>query len=130
MAENRRLNRYADLIKRTLGSVIELKLKDPRKGFITLTRVKVSADLKIATVYYTVLGDEIQKEETKQVLKRSIPFLRSELKPYITSRWLPDLRFFYDDTMERADRINKLLKQIENDTHSAKEQSSDADGIE
>jgi len=130
MAENRRLKRYADLIKRSLGNIIEFKLKDPRKGFITLTRVKVSADLKIASVYYTVLGDESQKEQSQQVLKRSIPFLRTELKPFITSRWLPDLRFFYDDSMERADRINELLKKIENDSHSAKKQSSDEGGIE
>jgi ribosome-binding factor A len=124
MAENRRLNRYADSIKRSLSNIIEFKLNDPKKGFVTLTRVKVSPDLKIATIYYTVLGDEIQKEHTKAVLKRSIQFLRSELKPYITSRWLPELRFFYDDTMERADRINELLNQIKNDTSSSKDEAA------
>jgi ribosome-binding factor A len=120
MAENRRLNRYADLIKRSLSNIIEFKLSDPRKGFITVTRVKVSPDLKIATIYYTVLGDETQKEQTRAVLKKSTPFLRSELKPFITSRWLPELRFFYDDSMDKADRINELLKQIKDDTDPSK----------
>lgn len=123
MAENRRINRYADSIKRSLSNIIEFKLNDPHKGFITLTRVKVSPDLKIATIYYTVLGDQAQKEQTQAVLKRSIQFLRSELKPYITSRWLPELRFFYDDSMERADRINELLNQIKDDTHSSKDEA-------
>jgi ribosome-binding factor A len=58
------------------------------------------------------------------VLKKSIQFLRNELKPYITSRWLPELRFFYDDSMERADRINELLKQIKDDTRSSKNESA------
>ena len=121
MADNRRLKRYADLIKRSLGTIIELKLKDPKKGFITITRAKVSADLKIASVYYSVLGDEQQKQLTKKVLKKSIPFLRNELKPYITARWIPELRFFYDDSIEYADHINELLKKIKDDSHSEKE---------
>jgi ribosome-binding factor A len=124
MAENRRINRYADSIKRALSNIIEFKLNDPKKGLITLTRVKVSPDLKIATLYYTVLGDDTQKHQTQVVLKKSIQFLRNELKPYITSRWLPELRFFYDDSMERADRINELLKQIKDDTRSSKNESA------
>ncbi|HES60232.1 MAG TPA: ribosome-binding factor A, partial [Caldithrix sp.] len=58
------------------------------------------------------------------VLKKSIQFLRSELKPYITSRWLPELRFFYDDSMERADRINELLNKIKDDTCSSKDEAA------
>ncbi|MEJ2542516.1 MAG: 30S ribosome-binding factor RbfA [Calditrichaceae bacterium] len=124
MAENRRINRYADSIKRALSNIVEFKLNDPHKGFVTLTRVKVSPDLKIASVYYTVLGDDSQKDKTQAVLKKSIQFLRNELKPYITSRWLPELRFFYDDSMERADRINELLKQIKDDPNSSKDEAA------
>ncbi len=120
MADDRRLRKYADMIKRSLGQIIEYKLEDPQKGFITLTRTKISADLKIASIYYTVLGDEAQKELTKKVLKKSTPFLRNELKPFITSRWIPELRFFYDDSQEEAERINELLKKIEYDKTSAK----------
>lgn len=124
MAEGRRINRYADLIKRSLSNIIEFKLSDPHKGFITVTRVKVSPDLKIATVYYTVMGDLDQRDKTRLVLKRSNQFLRGELKPFITSRWLPELRFFYDDSIDNADRINELLKQIQDDTHSSKDKSA------
>ncbi|MBN2425973.1 MAG: 30S ribosome-binding factor RbfA [Calditrichaceae bacterium] len=121
MADDRRLKRYADMIKRALGEIIEFKLKDPNKGFITITGSKISADLKIASVYYTVLGDNEQRETTKMILNKSRAFLRSELKPFIKSRWLPEIRFFYDESQDEADKINKLLKQIENDYTSKEE---------
>ncbi|APF19240.1 30S ribosome-binding factor RbfA [Caldithrix abyssi] len=121
MAEGRRVKRYADLIKRVVSEVIEFKLNDPNKGMVTLTRVKVSPDLRIATIYYTVLGDEKQRAKTKEVLNRSRSFIRSEIKPFITSRWLPELRFFYDETMDYAERIDSLLKSIKNDADSEEE---------
>lgn len=130
MSDSRRVQRFADLIKRNLSNIIEFKLEDPRKGMITLTRVKVSADLKIATVYYTVLGDTDQRELTKGILTKSNAFLRNELKPFITSRWLPELRFFYDESFRQAERINELLKQINDDSRSDKKQSHKSDNTE
>lgn len=118
MADTRRIKRYADMIKRTLSNIIEFKLNDPNKGMVTITRVKMSPDLKIATTYYTVLGDENQREKTRQVLKRSIPHIKNELKPMVTTRTLPELRFFYDDSQDHADRINELLAKIKNDQNS------------
>ncbi len=115
MAEGRRVKRYADMLKRVISEVIEFKLKDPNKGMITLTKVKVSPDLRVATIYYTVLGDANQRAKTKAVLDRSKAFIRNEIRPFITSRWLPELRFFYDDTMDYAERIDSLLKSIKND---------------
>lgn len=114
MSDQRRLKRYSDSLKRNLGHIIEVKLQDSNKGFITVTRVKMSPDLRIASIYYTVMGEADQKEKTKEVLNRSKAFLKNELRPYITSRWMPDLRFFYDDSLEYADRINQLLKKIDN----------------
>jgi len=130
MSDSRRVRKFADLIKRNLSNIIEFKMEDPRKGMITLTRVKVSPDLKIATVYYTVLGDTVQMEQTKTVLKKSNAFLRNELKPFITSRWLPELRFFYDESFSQAERINELLKQIEHDSRADKKQSHSQENSE
>ncbi|HHE54349.1 MAG TPA: 30S ribosome-binding factor RbfA [Caldithrix abyssi] len=121
MAEGRRVKRYADMLKRVVSEVLEFKLKDPNKGMITITRVKVSPDLRVATFYYTVLGDEKQRDKTRQVLERSKSFIRNEIKPFITSRWLPELRFFYDETMDYAERIDSLLKSIKNDADSEEE---------
>lgn len=115
MADNRRLKKYGDTIKRAVSEILEFKVTDPRKGFITVTKVKMSPDLRLASVYYTVLGTEEQRVTTAKVLKNSKQFIKNELKPAISSRWLPDLRFFYDDTMEKALRIEQLLKKIEHD---------------
>ena len=122
MADSRRVKKYADSIKKAVGSIIEFKLNDPNKGMITVTKTKVSPDLKIATVYYTVLGDDEQKKKSKEVLNKSLNFIRNELKPYITARWLPELRFFYDDSMEYAQHINELLQKIKNDDTGSKQE--------
>ncbi len=119
MAENRRKKRYADSLKRTLGTIIETKLSDPRKGFVTLTKVKMSPDLKVASVYYTVLGDEAQKKMTAKFFEKSNAYIKVELRPYITSRWVPELRFFYDETLEQVQRIEQLLEKIKDDTTPA-----------
>ena len=114
MADSRRLIKYAGNIKKAVSSIIDLKVKDPDKGFVTITSVKISPDLKIASIYYTVLGNDEQKEKSKKALERSNGFIRNELKPSIKSRWLPELRFFYDDTLDQAQKINSLISRIHN----------------
>ncbi len=118
MADSRRIKKYADSIKRAVSEILEFKVTDPRKGFITVTKVKMSPDLRLASVYYTVMGGDEQKEKTALALKNSKSFIKNELKPAVASRWLPDLRFFYDDTLENALRIEMLLKKIENGSGS------------
>jgi len=112
MADSRRVNKASDSLKRVISEILDTKVKDPGKGFVTITKVKVSPDLKIASVYYTVLGDEEQKEKTRTALRRSAPFIKKELKPHLRMRWLPELRFFYDETLDEADKIERLLKEI------------------
>ena len=121
MAEQRRIKKYADFLRRTLGQIIETKLSDPNKGFVTLTKVKMSPDLRVASVYYTVLGDDEQKKATAKFFKKSNAYIKVELRPYITSRWVPELRFFYDKTQEQVQRIELLLEKIKDDTGSTKE---------
>ena len=113
--ENRRSKRIADQIKNELGWLIEQKLKDPDKGFITLTRVKLSPDLKLASIYYSVLGDQIKRQQSSETLNRAIHFLRRELGRRIKLKYLPELRFFYDDSLEYSTHIAKIIKKIHND---------------
>ncbi len=120
MADNRRLVKYAGNLKKEISYIIDRKVNDPEKGFITINAVRVSPDLKIASIYYTVLGDEEQKDKSKRALERSKGFIRNELKPSIKSRWLPELRFFYDETIEHAHKINKLLNKINDSSGSEK----------
>ena len=113
-----RSERVASQIKTEISWLIEHKLRDPNKGFITITKVRLSADLKIANVYYSVFGDEATRQTTKDALKRAKSFLRFELGNRIKTRFLPELRFFYDDSLDYSDKIATLLNRIhKNDTH-------------
>jgi len=113
-----RAKKVASEIKENLGWLIEHKLRDPQKGFITITRVRLSPDLKIANVYYSVLGDDDARETSGKALKRASAFLKRELGNRVRLRYLPELRFFYDDSLEYQDRIAKLLSLIhKNDGH-------------
>ena len=119
MTENsRRTKRVASEIKTELGWLFEHKLRDPNIGFITITRAKMSPDLKIANIHYSVLGDEKVRETSSDALKRAIPFLKHELGNRLRLRFLPELRFFYDDSLEYADKIAELLNKIHRDENN------------
>lgn len=120
MANSRRLVKFAGLLKKEVSFIINQKLKNPERGFITINSVKVSPDLKIASLYFTVLGDDDQKAKSNEVLKKSSGFIRSELRHTIKARYLPELRFFYDDTFEQAQKINTLISKIHESADSDK----------
>ena len=110
--ESIRQKKIADQIKNQIGQIIDRKLKDPRKGMITITHVKVTGDLRIANVYFTTLGDAEQRKKSQQTLESANHYLRNELSPFLKMRFTPELRFFYDESLDYSEHINKLIKQI------------------
>ncbi len=120
--ETIRQRKLADQIKKLVSVIIDRKIKDPHKGFITITHVKISGDLRIASIYFTTLGDREAADKSLEVLNRARNFIRSEMAPHLKVRFIPELRFFIDDTFEYAQRIENLLKQIK------KEQNEDDSG--
>jgi ribosome-binding factor A len=111
---NRRSQRVASQIKTEISWLIEHKLRDPDKGFVTVTRVRLSSDLKIASIYFSVLGTKQERDSSGEALKRAKAFLKHELRDRINLRVIPDLRFFYDDSLDYSDKIARLLKKIKN----------------
>jgi ribosome-binding factor A len=109
---SRRSQKVASQIKENLSWVIEHQFRDPGKGFITLTKVRLSPDLKIANVYYSVLGESEDRESTGEALKRAKSYLRRELGNKIKLRFLPELRFYYDDSLDYSHKIGQLLNKI------------------
>jgi len=107
-----RQKKLADQIKKIVSEVVDRKLKDPRKGFVTITHVKLSGDLRIASVFFTVLGNTESVQESLDVLNRANHFIRNEIASQIKARFVPELRFFVDDTMEYARRIEELLEDL------------------
>jgi ribosome-binding factor A len=119
MAEgSRRSLKIASQIKENLSWLIENKLRDPGKGFITITRVRLSSDLKIASVYYSVLGKEEERTASAEALKRASAFLKHELSNHLNLRFSPELRFFYDDSLDYAARMAELFKKIHKNEHN------------
>ncbi len=87
------------------------RLKDPRVGFVTVTSVRVTADLRKAHVLYSVLGDDAAKSATRAALNSARPHLRSVLGRQVRLKFLPDLEFEEDDSFDRLQRIDKILKE-------------------
>ncbi len=109
----RRTEQVADLIQEVLSELLEREVKDPQLGFVTLTGVEVAADLHNARVYFSVLGDEAAAQESRAALERAAGFLRRELSRRMTIRYVPELYFVLDRSIERSQRIADLLRQAQ-----------------
>jgi ribosome-binding factor A len=108
-----RPQKLGDLIQRELSALIGREMRDPRVGMLTITSVDVSPDLSHAKVFFTLL-DKKRLEDTLRGLKRSAGFLRSQLAKRIKLYTTPELRFEYDESVERGDRLSRLIDQAIN----------------
>lgn len=107
-----RQTRVGDQIRVELAELIAREVKDPGIGFLTITHVKVTPDLQQARVYYTTLGDEAARKDTAKALRRALPFLRRQVGQRLRLRRVPELEFFFDESIEKQDRIEKILQDI------------------
>jgi ribosome-binding factor A len=107
-----RPERVGDQIRSELAELIAREVHDPGIGFLTVTRVKVTADLQIARVFYTSLGDERAMRETARALTRATPFLRRQLSHRLRLRRAPELEFLYDESIVQQDRIERILLDL------------------
>jgi ribosome-binding factor A len=104
-----RSHRVADLIQRELSGLIRSELKDPRiSPMLTIASVEVSRDLSVAKVYYSLFDPE-ERQETQDALGRAAGFLRRQLARQMSTRSVPQLRFFYDDSAERGAHMSSLI---------------------
>ena len=113
MSQGSRPERIADQIRQELAELIAREVHDPGIGFLTITRVKVTADLQQARVYYTSIGDDRQRKETQRALVRATPFLRRQIGGRLRLRHVPGLDFFYDESIEQQDRIERIILDIQ-----------------
>jgi ribosome-binding factor A len=103
-----RPQKLGDLIQRELSGLVQRELRDPRVGMITITGVDVSPDFSHAKVFFTLLEKKNLGEAT-QGLRRAAGFLRSQLAKRIKLYTTPELRFEYDESVERGDRLSRLI---------------------
>lgn len=118
---SRRTEQVAEAIKEDISVLIQRELKDPRVGFVTVTRVEVTPDLKHAKVFFSVIGDSEQRDQSLTVLKHASSFLRHELARQLTLRYVPQLYFQFDEAVEHSDKIHKLLLELEREDQANKQ---------
>lgn len=100
------------MIREEISQIFLRELKDPRIGFITITKVALSDDLRVAKVYYSVFGGEQEKEESFQGLESAKGYIKRELGRRIRLKYMPDISFMFDDSFEYGEHIEELLRGV------------------
>jgi len=104
--------RIERILEREISNIIRTEVKDDRLKFVTITKVSITNDLSIATVYYTVIGNEEQKQSTSTNLIAAKGFIKSSLSKKLEIRKTPDLKFKYDESLEYGDKIEQIIKKF------------------
>jgi ribosome-binding factor A len=113
MAQGSRPDRVGDQIRKELSELLAREVHDPGIGFVTITQVKMTPDLQNARIYYTIIGDAKARQDTQRALGRATPFLRRQVGHRVRLKTVPTLEFFYDESIERQDRIEKIMLDIQ-----------------
>lgn len=119
----RRPLRLADQIKKEISKMLIKGLKDPRLDMVNITHAKVSNDLRHAKVYFRVSKETFDLDEIKKGLNSASSFIRRELLKMLEIKFIPELEFYYDDSIEYGEKIENIFKKIKNE--SKRESSED-----
>ena len=114
-----RPERVAEQIKREVSMILREKVSDPRIGFVSLTTVELTPDLKNAKIFVSVLGDENARNETLEGLRSATHFIRGELGEALKLRFVPEINFVYDKSLERGSRVLTIMNRLEREAHEA-----------
>jgi ribosome-binding factor A len=107
------MRRINEVLREVIGATISTELSDPRIGFVTVTSVETSPDLRTAKVHFSVLGDESQREATLQGLRSSHGVIQSKIAAETRMKRTPTLSFHYDPTVETGMRISRIINEGE-----------------
>jgi ribosome-binding factor A len=125
MPNPHRQEKLGELMALELSDLLRTRVKDPRVGFASITRVEVSGDLRHARVFVSVLGSENEQEDTIRALKHATGFLRHELASRLTLRFMPELVFKLDTSIQEGARILDLIHKSEMEHQSVNDGSND-----
>jgi ribosome-binding factor A len=126
MPQGSRPDRVGDQIRAEVAELLARRLQDPGLGFVTVTRVRVTTDLQLARIYYTSLGDDRARRNTRQALDRATPFIRRQIGSRLRLRRVPEIQFIFDESVEQHERIERLIQEI-HETDAARAPGPDHD---
>ncbi|HLM45084.1 MAG TPA: 30S ribosome-binding factor RbfA [Myxococcaceae bacterium] len=113
MSTHSRPERVGQEIQAAIGQILARgELRDPRIGFITITGVKVSPDLRVARVFYSMLGTEKEREDTQKGLEAAKGYVRREVTKAVNLRVSPEIFFSFDESVGEGDKIDRLLREV------------------
>lgn len=104
--------RFNEILKQEIAMILRRRINDSRIGFISLTDVKVTSDLKLAKVFYSQIGSDEEKKLTRKALRTAKNFIKFEVGKVIQMKTVPDLIFIYDQTLEQGVHIVNKIKQL------------------
>jgi ribosome-binding factor A len=110
--KGKRAEKVGDQIRQEISEMLLRGLKDPRIGFVTITKVAVSDDLRQAKVYYSVFGGDEEKEDSHQGLESATGFIKRELGRRLRLKYMPEITFLFDDSLEYGAHIEELLQKV------------------
>jgi ribosome-binding factor A len=107
-----RIARLRELFKEETSAILQRNMRDPRIGFVSVTDVELSPDLRHARIFVSIYGDAEAKARTMEGLRSAEGFVRTELAHRIRLRYTPEVSFRIDESIEQGDRVNRLLRQV------------------
>ncbi len=123
MSEGKRSEKVADLIRKEISEMLVRGIKDPRIGFVTVTRVKVTDDCRSARIYFSVMGTAEQRDRSIEGLNSARGYVRKELGRRISLRYTPEITFQFDPSIEYAIHMEEVFQHI----HEESERDKDDD---
>jgi len=112
MALTHRVERIAQQVREEVSQMLATEVRDPGVGLVTVTRAKVTADLSLARIYWTILGDAAERKKTAQALARATPFVRHLLAERLALRRAPEVKFQFDESVAAQDRIEQIIQEL------------------
>jgi len=118
MSSQLRIEKLQELIKQEMSKMLLREIKDPRIGFVTVTDVEMTGDLREAKIYVSVMGDEKKVQDSLKGLQSALGFIRREIGKRIRLRFTPEISFALDTSLDYSEHIQKILLDIEKEEHA------------
>ncbi|MEX1157456.1 MAG: 30S ribosome-binding factor RbfA [Thermomicrobiales bacterium] len=123
----RRREKVGDLLRDEVSQIIQREMSDPRLGFVSITRVEMSPDMKYARMFVSVMGSDDERASSLVALNNASGFIRRMLAPRLRMRTIPDVSFRLDRSMEHAENVARILRDLEPELRAAADNSSATD---
>ncbi|TMD53941.1 MAG: 30S ribosome-binding factor RbfA [Chloroflexi bacterium] len=125
MPNPHRQEKLGELITAEVSDLLRTRVKDPRVGFVSITHVEVSGDYRHAKIFVSVMGNEEEQASTMKALKHATGFLRHELASRLTLRYMPEIVFKLDTSIEQGARILDLIREVAGETPVGREDNDE-----